>query len=145
MYIFISCQGLGVIFVILFFSAGVFGWIFGLFCLGTKWKMKRNEWNSYYTNRPTTCSMLTIRQMLRVKLHYWTFTCDWAGLGDFSLGLSEEPVQGEWSIVVKQGDNEEMNSFTVEEYVLPKFEVTITPPTFVTINTTNITVQLCAK
>lgn len=68
-----------------------------------------------------------------------------AGLGDFSLGLSEEPVQGEWSIVVKQGDNEQSNMFTVEEYVLPKFEVKITPPAFVTINTTDVTVQLCAK
>lgn len=67
------------------------------------------------------------------------------GLGDFKLVLSSEPELGNWDIKVRRGDRSETASFTVDEYVLPKFEVTIKPPKYVTINTPIVSVEVCAR
>ena len=66
-------------------------------------------------------------------------------MGDFHLKLSDEPELGKWHIQVKTGTEREGAYFTVEEYVLPKYEVTIEPPAYVTITTPSIDVKVCAK
>jgi len=48
--------------------------------------------------------------------------------------LGKEPKLGHWKILFKVGDKEESTTFEVTEYVLPKFELNIEPPTAVLMN-----------
>ncbi|XP_073453696.1 alpha-2-macroglobulin-like [Aquarana catesbeiana] len=59
----------------------------------------------------------------------------------FSFPLSSEPPLGEYSI--RAGDT--VQSFSVEEYVLPKFETSLVLPKTVGIDSETIPVQLCGK
>ncbi|CAJ0946568.1 unnamed protein product [Ranitomeya imitator] len=74
-----------------------------------------------------------IGQWLNVNLHQ--------GIAEFSLVLSSEPTLGEYSIKLKG----KSYTFTVEEYVLPKFEVDIQFPKYVMFNSKEFPVQVCGK
>ncbi|XP_063818193.1 alpha-2-macroglobulin-like [Pseudophryne corroboree] len=63
------------------------------------------------------------------------------GMAERSLPLSSEPQLGEYSIWV---DNT-VHTFTVEEYVLPKFEVTLQFPKYVMFNSDHFSAQLCGR
>uniref|UniRef100_A0A8C7EMJ3 Alpha-2-macroglobulin n=1 Tax=Neovison vison TaxID=452646 RepID=A0A8C7EMJ3_NEOVI len=67
------------------------------------------------------------------------------GLKQLSFPLSSEPFQGSYEVVVqKESGGVTMHDFTVEEFVLPKFEVQITMPRIITIleEDVNVSVQL---
>ncbi|KAM9324847.1 alpha-2-macroglobulin-like [Gastrophryne carolinensis] len=63
------------------------------------------------------------------------------GMADFSLPLSSEPPLGEYSIQVL----DTTQRFTVEEYVLPKFEVTLQFPKFIMYNSDKFSLEICAR
>ncbi|XP_077311726.1 alpha-2-macroglobulin-like protein 1 [Lithobates pipiens] len=63
------------------------------------------------------------------------------GLAEFSLPLSSEPLLGEYTIRVK----DTVHHFKVEEYVLPKYEVTLQFPKVVLFNSETIPAKLCAR
>ncbi|XP_073451696.1 alpha-2-macroglobulin-like protein 1 [Aquarana catesbeiana] len=63
------------------------------------------------------------------------------GLAEFSHLLSSEPLLGKYTIRVK----DTVHHFSVEEYVLPKFEVTLQFPKVVLFNSQNIPVTLCGR
>ncbi|XP_036037832.1 alpha-1-inhibitor 3-like [Onychomys torridus] len=56
------------------------------------------------------------------------------GLKQLSFSLSSEPIQGSYKIViVKKSGVKTEHSFTVEEFVLPKFEVQVKVPKVITV------------
>ncbi|NWI86207.1 OVOS protein, partial [Pitta sordida] len=58
--------------------------------------------------------------------------------------LTEEPILGNYKIIVAKKSGDRTNhSFIVEEYVLPKFDVTVTAPESVTILDSEFTVKVC--
>ncbi|XP_075204633.1 alpha-2-macroglobulin-like [Anomaloglossus baeobatrachus] len=63
------------------------------------------------------------------------------GIAELSFALSPEPILGEYSIRVKDTSH----TFSVEEYVLPKFEVNIQFPEDVLFNTTQFPVKICGR
>ncbi|XP_044153546.1 alpha-2-macroglobulin-like [Bufo gargarizans] len=63
------------------------------------------------------------------------------GIAELSLPLSSEPLLGEYSIHVK----DKVHTFSVEEYVLPKFEVTLHFSKAVVITDEKCTLQLCGR
>ncbi|XP_075144179.1 alpha-2-macroglobulin-like [Leptodactylus fuscus] len=63
------------------------------------------------------------------------------GIAELSLPLSSEPPLGQYSIKVK--DN--VHTFSVEEYVLPKFEVTLHMPDAVVITDERFTLTVCGR
>ncbi|CAI9601968.1 unnamed protein product [Staurois parvus] len=63
------------------------------------------------------------------------------GLSEFSLPLSSEPPLGEYSIRVK----DTVHTFTVEEYVLPKFEVSLQFPKVVMFDSNKFPLHICGR
>ncbi|XP_053306439.1 alpha-2-macroglobulin-like [Spea bombifrons] len=63
------------------------------------------------------------------------------GIAEFSFPLSDEPVMGEYSIKVK----DHVHPFSVEEYVLPKFEVSLEFPKVVMFNSDHFPVKVCSR
>ncbi|XP_044155643.1 alpha-2-macroglobulin-like protein 1 [Bufo gargarizans] len=74
-----------------------------------------------------------INQWLNVKLNQ--------GIAELSLDLSPEPTLGEYTIKLKDISH----TFSVAEYVLPKFEVNIKLPKYVLYNSEMFPVEVCAK
>ncbi|XP_006164927.1 pregnancy zone protein [Tupaia chinensis] len=66
------------------------------------------------------------------------------GLKELSFPLSSEPIQGSYKVVVntESGGNTE-HSFTVEEFVLPKFEVKVQVPKIISIMDENVNITVC--
>ncbi|XP_066596179.1 CD109 antigen-like isoform X2 [Prorops nasuta] len=67
------------------------------------------------------------------------------GIFSGELELSEFPVLGEWKIVANVAGQTFEKDFTVAEYVLPKFEVTIDAPEHLTFKEGKIPVSVSAK
>ncbi|XP_006875548.1 PREDICTED: alpha-2-macroglobulin-like [Chrysochloris asiatica] len=66
------------------------------------------------------------------------------GLTQLSFPLSSEPFQGSYKVVVqKESGSRIEHPFTVEEFVLPKFEVQVTMPKIITILEKEINVSVC--
>ncbi|XP_022350898.1 alpha-2-macroglobulin [Enhydra lutris kenyoni] len=66
------------------------------------------------------------------------------GLKQLSFPLSSEPFQGSYKVVVqKKSGGVTTHAFTVEEFVLPKFEVQITMPRIITILEEEVNVSVC--
>ncbi|XP_073451720.1 alpha-2-macroglobulin-like isoform X3 [Aquarana catesbeiana] len=63
------------------------------------------------------------------------------GLAELSLPLSSEPPLGEYSIRVK----DTVHTFTVEEYVLPKFEVSLQFPKVVMFDSNEFPLRVCGR
>uniref|UniRef100_A0A8C5WC29 Alpha-2-macroglobulin n=1 Tax=Leptobrachium leishanense TaxID=445787 RepID=A0A8C5WC29_9ANUR len=74
-----------------------------------------------------------IGQWLNVKLSH--------GISEFSFALSPEPILGEYTIRVE----DTAHMFSVEEYVLPKFEVTMKLPPVVLVNSESFEVKVCGR
>ncbi|XP_060050334.1 LOW QUALITY PROTEIN: alpha-2-macroglobulin-like [Erinaceus europaeus] len=66
------------------------------------------------------------------------------GLTQLSFTVSSEPIKGSYKIVImKQSGEKTEHSFTVEEYVLPKFEVQVKVPKLINILDTELNVSVC--
>ncbi|XP_077311741.1 alpha-2-macroglobulin-like [Lithobates pipiens] len=74
-----------------------------------------------------------IGQWLNVSLSH--------GMAELSLPLSSEPTLGEYSIRVK----DTVHTISVEEYVLPKFEVTLRFPKVVMFNSEQFPLHVCGR
>ncbi|XP_054447416.1 alpha-2-macroglobulin-like [Pteronotus mesoamericanus] len=67
-----------------------------------------------------------------------------SGLTQLAFPLSSEPVQGPYKVVVrKESGKTTEHLFTVEEFVLPKFEVQVTMPKIITILEEVVNVSVC--
>ncbi|GFR28617.1 c3 and PZP-like alpha-2-macroglobulin domain-containing protein 8 [Trichonephila clavata] len=67
------------------------------------------------------------------------------GIQQLQFPLANEPSLGSWLISVDNGISTESTTFDVKEYELPKFDVSITFPPYVLVNTEIIPAQVCAK
>ncbi|XP_063290826.1 alpha-2-macroglobulin-like [Pelobates fuscus] len=63
------------------------------------------------------------------------------GMADFSFSLSSEPILGDYTIRIQ----DTAHIFSVEEYVLPKFEVTLEFPPVILFNHEHFPVKICGK
>ncbi|XP_039730208.1 alpha-2-macroglobulin [Pteropus medius] len=67
-----------------------------------------------------------------------------SGLKQLAFPLSSEPLKGSYKVVVqKESGRRTEHPFTVEEFVLPKFEVQVTMPRIITILEEVVNVSVC--
>ncbi|XP_071955990.1 pregnancy zone protein-like [Antedon mediterranea] len=65
------------------------------------------------------------------------------GLVDLQFQLSDEPMLGRWKITARVGNRPVIQSFEVEEYVLPKFEVLTETPSAIYIRDKSFKMKVC--
>nr|UCK81476.1 alpha-2-macroglobulin-like protein [Arenicola marina] len=66
------------------------------------------------------------------------------GLLDLEFPLASDPVLGTWKIIVVVDEAKKEKEFKVDEYVLPKYEVVIKPPSYLLINSKAFEFEICA-
>ncbi|XP_060084301.1 CD109 antigen-like [Ylistrum balloti] len=78
----------------------------------------------------------------RNKIQQWKGLSDPSGVITESMVMSDFPVLGDWVIKVNQGVESREKTFTVAEYVLPKFEVKVILPPFGVTTDDTLTVKI---
>ncbi|XP_059479116.1 alpha-1-inhibitor 3-like [Neocloeon triangulifer] len=83
-----------------------------------------------------------------VKMLQWKNVELNSGFTQLEMQLTNEPVKGSWKIKVQSENASDivLKVFNVKEYVLPKFEVTIAPPGYISTGSNeDYTWKICAK
>uniref|UniRef100_A0A8C6A204 PZP alpha-2-macroglobulin like n=1 Tax=Marmota marmota marmota TaxID=9994 RepID=A0A8C6A204_MARMA len=82
--------------------------------------------------------------MLSLPMLLWQSLKLESGLSQLSFPLSSEPIQGSYKVVVqKESGGTAEHSFTVEEFVLPKFEVKVQVPKIISILDEKVEITVC--
>ncbi|KFQ34690.1 Alpha-2-macroglobulin, partial [Mesitornis unicolor] len=80
----------------------------------------------------------------RNRLYQWTNAELKSGLIQLFFNLTSEPMQGTYTVVAQKTSGKTIqHRFSVEEYVLPKFEVTVKMPKMITILDEKLDVTVC--
>ncbi|XP_068740975.1 alpha-2-macroglobulin-like isoform X2 [Montipora capricornis] len=91
-------------------------------------------------------SRVTVLNPSKVRIMQWENLDFAVGIVSLKFPLSSQPDLGNWKIEALYKDQTKTEGFKVDKYVLPKFEVTITPPPFVARRgNNNITATICAQ
>ncbi|NXD07159.1 A2MG protein, partial [Nothocercus nigrocapillus] len=78
------------------------------------------------------------------RVYQWTKAELKGGLIQMFFNLTSEPIQGTYTVVVQKASGKKIqHPFSVEEYVLPKFEVTVKMPRMITILDEKLMVTVC--
>ncbi|NXB41218.1 A2MG protein, partial [Eulacestoma nigropectus] len=78
------------------------------------------------------------------RLYQWTNVDLEMGFIQLFFNLTSEPIQGTYTVVAQKASGKTIqHSFSVEEYVLPKFEVTVKMPKVISILDEELKVTVC--
>ncbi|NXP01977.1 A2MG protein, partial [Certhia brachydactyla] len=78
------------------------------------------------------------------RLYQWTNIELEMGFTQLFFNLTSEPIQGTYTVVAQKASGKTVqHSFSVEEYVLPKFEVTVKMPKVISILDEELKVTVC--
>ncbi|ROT60844.1 alpha-2-macroglobulin [Penaeus vannamei] len=80
-----------------------------------------------------------------IRIAQWKNVDNANGLVHLSMTLADEPEHGTYRIFVRKQDCTDSTTFKVEDYVLPRFEVTLTPPKYILATDDTIKYTVCAK
>uniref|UniRef100_A0A8D2AJW3 PZP alpha-2-macroglobulin like n=1 Tax=Sciurus vulgaris TaxID=55149 RepID=A0A8D2AJW3_SCIVU len=88
--------------------------------------------------------LIYIENPKRNRIAQWQSLKLESGLSQLSFPLSSEPLQGSYKVVVqKESGGTAEHSFTVEEFVLPKFEVKVQVPKIISILDEKVNITVC--
>ncbi|XP_027305672.1 alpha-2-macroglobulin isoform X2 [Anas platyrhynchos] len=88
--------------------------------------------------------LVYIQDPQRNRIYQWQGVELEIGLIELSFPLTSDPMQGSYKIVVQKSVTSHVeHSFSVEEYVLPKYEVLVKLPKMITIEDKEIPVSVC--
>ncbi|NXJ98384.1 OVOS protein, partial [Corythaixoides concolor] len=88
----------------------------------------------------------TLQDPERNKIFQWLEVASEHGIVQLSFPLIPEPILGSYHVIVEKSSGEkEYQSFRVEEYVLPKFEVTTSVPERISFFDEEVRVNVCAS
>ncbi|XP_063596628.1 alpha-2-macroglobulin-like [Penaeus indicus] len=80
-----------------------------------------------------------------IRIAQWKNVDNSDGLVHLSMTLADEPEHGTYRIFVRRQDCTDSTIFVVAEYVLPRFEATLTPPEYILATDDAIKYTVCAK
>ncbi|XP_062896280.1 alpha-2-macroglobulin-like isoform X3 [Mobula hypostoma] len=89
--------------------------------------------------------LITLWDPQQNRIGQWRNVKHKQGIVDLSYDLNPEPLMGTYKIEVITLKGKKFHTFTVEEYVLPKFEVTLKFPDLITIVDKSINVRVCGR
>ncbi|XP_039770474.1 ovostatin [Ornithorhynchus anatinus] len=93
-----------------------------------------------------TYPIITLQDPEQNRIFQWLDVKAVKGIVQLSFQLIPEPILGQYSIVVETSTEEKTyHWFTVEEYVLPKFQMTVTAPSTVLVRDPEFKVNVCAS
>ncbi|KAG7168999.1 Alpha-2-macroglobulin-like 9, partial [Homarus americanus] len=82
----------------------------------------------------------------RTRVAQWRDVDNAPGLVHLAMALADEPQQGVYTIFVRtEEDKSHSTTFMVEQYVLPRFQVTIVPPEYLLLTHTSFFFTVCAR
>ncbi|RMX42642.1 hypothetical protein pdam_00010289 [Pocillopora damicornis] len=81
----------------------------------------------------------------KVRTMQWDNVDFIGGIVSLKFPLSSQPLLGDWKIEAEVKGEKGKLVFSVDKYVLPKFEVTIKPPSFVAVKSKDIKATVCAQ
>lgn len=88
---------------------------------------------------------ITINDAKKNIVKQWINQSNYRGLISLDLQLSEDPVLGDWTILVEARNQQFSKQFRVAEYILPTFDVDIQLPSYATYNQSNIVATVKAS
>ncbi|XP_067945969.1 ovostatin-like [Watersipora subatra] len=89
-------------------------------------------------------SNVAIRTPSGVTVEQWLNVPVKSGMAALKFELADELEKGDWSIVVTEHGKEKVKTFSVKQYELPGFDVTITPPASAMLRDESVTAVVCA-
>ncbi|NWY63558.1 A2MG protein, partial [Erithacus rubecula] len=94
--------------------------------------------------RPVNEMVSMILDPKKNRLYQWTNVELEMGFIQLFFNLTSEPLQGTYTVVVEKASGKTVrHPFSVEEYVLPKFEVTVKMPKMISILDEELKVTVC--
>lgn len=78
-----------------------------------------------------------------IRVRQWRSIETQEGLIDLAMQLSDDPVLGTWTIHATVNGRSTRQTFKIDEYVLPKFDVIITPPSYVFVLDQTVEFSVC--
>ncbi|NXB72743.1 A2MG protein, partial [Donacobius atricapilla] len=94
--------------------------------------------------RPVNEMVSMIIDPKKNRLYQWTNTELEMGFIQLFFSLTSEPIQGTYTVVAQKAAGKTIQHFfSVEEYVLPKFEVTVKMPKMISILDEELKVTVC--
>ncbi|KAJ7399906.1 hypothetical protein BTVI_111483 [Pitangus sulphuratus] len=97
-----------------------------------------------FTCIPFSFPLVYIEDPKKNRLYQWTQVELNMGFIQLFFNLTSEPMQGTYTVVAQKTSGKTIqHSFSVEEYVLPKFEVTVKMPKVITILAEKLEVTVC--
>ncbi|NXU00399.1 A2MG protein, partial [Buphagus erythrorhynchus] len=94
--------------------------------------------------RPVNEMVSMILDPKKNRLYQWTNVELEMGFIQLFFNLTSEPIQGTYTVVAQKASGKTVqHSFSVEEYVLPKFEVTVKMPKVISILDEELKVSVC--
>uniref|UniRef100_A0A8C0IJL6 Alpha-2-macroglobulin n=1 Tax=Bubo bubo TaxID=30461 RepID=A0A8C0IJL6_BUBBB len=93
---------------------------------------------------PVTLSYPHLQDPQRNRVYQWQGVELETGLAQLSFPLTSDPIQGTYKIVVQKSFSSYVeHSFSVKEYVLPRYEVLVKLPKMITIKDKELPVSVC--
>ncbi|XP_038615674.1 ovostatin homolog 2-like [Tachyglossus aculeatus] len=90
--------------------------------------------------------LVTVQDPDRNRIFQWLQVKPLTPIAEFSFQLISEPILGTYTITVRKNSEETVSHhFTVEEYVLPKYEVQVYSPEAISVEDQTFQVDVCAK
>lgn len=96
-------------------------------------------------SKPGMISEVAVIDPYDIKMKKWSDVANMQGLMSFTFLLAPQTVLGKWSLRITDGNKITETVFEVQKYVLPRFQVTIEPPSYLLLNVPEIHIRVCAN
>ncbi|NXY89282.1 OVOS protein, partial [Alcedo cyanopectus] len=109
-----------------------------------KFRVVALDFNFKPVQEQSPCGFVFFQDPRGNRIFQWQNVTSEMNIIQIEFPLTEEPILGNYKIIVAKKTGDKIShSFSVEEYVLPKFDVTITAPESLTVLDSEFTVKVC--